>query len=173
MNSFEQQISNADLSLFERIESQSTEKDKKSLLTCQFAVRELTRQYNYLEIGSYLGGSIQPHLMDERCKKIYSIDKRPEFQPDERGVAYQYQNNSTRRMLELLETVSAENISKITTIDADTGEINASQIKDKIDLCFIDGEHTDEAVFSDFLFSFNTLQENGGGNNLSRRFYYL
>lgn len=163
MNSFEEKISNADLSLFEKIESQSTENDKKSLLTCQLAVRELIGQYNYLEIGSYLGGSIQPYLLDERCKNIYSIDKRPEFQPDERGVEYQYQNNSTKRMLELLKTVSAENIPKISAIDGDTKELKVSQIKDEIHLCFIDGEHTDEAVFSDFLFCFNSLQKNWGG----------
>ncbi len=160
MNSFEQKLSDADLSLFGKIESQSTENDKKSLLACQFAVREIIGEYNYLEIGSYLGGSIQPHLLDERCKTIYSIDKRPEFQPDERGVEYQYQNNSTKRMLELLKAVSAENISKVKTIDGDTRELDKKLIGDKMHLCFIDGEHTDEAVFADFLFCFNSLQKN-------------
>ena len=175
MNSFEQKLSDADLSLFGKIESQSTENDKKSLLACQFAVREITGEYNYLEIGSYLGGSIQPHLLDEKCKTIYSIDKRPEFQPDERGVEYQYQNNSTKRMLELLKAVSAENISKIKTIDGDTRELDKKLIGDKMHLCFIDGEHTDEAVFADFLFCFNSLQKNlrGGGDSFPRCLDYL
>ncbi len=161
MFSFEQQIKNADLGLFGKIESQSTDRDKKSLLTCQISVRELADGYNYLEIGSYLGGSIQPYLLDKKCESIYSIDKRPEFQPDERGVKYQYRNNSTKRMLELLKDVSTESIHKITTIDGDTREIDRQFIDKKIQICFIDGEHTDEAVFSDFRFCLDALDSNG------------
>ncbi len=161
MNSFEQSIENLDLKLFEKIKSQSSVDDKQSLLACQFAVREIKPAYNYLEIGSYLGGSIQPHLLDEKCVKIYSIDKRPLHQPDERGVDYTYLNNSTGRMLELLREVAPGNIGKITTIDGDTRQINASEIKDKISLCFIDGEHTTEAVLSDFKFCLKVLEKNG------------
>src|SRR5215210_9559817 len=113
MHSFEKQISNLDLKLFEKINSQSTDDDKKSLLACQFAVRELKPDYNYLEIGSYLGGSIQPHLLDEKCAKIYSIDKRPKQQPDQRGIDYVYQNNSTARMLEQLRQVDSDKIEKV------------------------------------------------------------
>lgn len=58
MKSFDQRISDLDLGLFEKIESQSTDCDKQSLLACQLAVREQTGNYNYLEIGSYIGGSI-------------------------------------------------------------------------------------------------------------------
>lgn len=161
MNSFARQISELDIRLFEKIESQSTVADKQSLLACQLATRELTADYNYLEIGSYLGGSIQPYLLDENCQRIYSIDKRPEFQPDERGVDYQYQNNSTQRMLDLLREVDSGKVSKIETIDGDTREIKLTEIKDKIHLCFIDGEHTDEAVFADFRFCHSVLAENG------------
>ena len=107
MKNFEQKLNALDLSLFEKIESQSVDDDKKSFLSCQLALRELRSDYKYLEIGSYLGGSLQPHLLDEKCAKIYSIDKRPETQPDERGVDYTYLNNSTERMLELLAEVSA------------------------------------------------------------------
>ncbi len=131
-------------------------------MACQFAVRELEPKYNYLEIGSYLGGSIQPHLLDDKCAKIYSIDKRPAQQPDERGIDYIYQNNSTARMLEHLRRVAPEKMDKVITIDGDTREIDSSVIKDKIQLCFIDGEHTDEAVFSDFKFCLSVLDENGG-----------
>lgn len=162
MHSFEKQLSNLDLKLFEKINSQSTDDDKKSLLACQFAVRELKPDYNYLEIGSYLGGSIQPHLLDEKCAKIYSIDKRPEQQPDQRGIDYVYQNNSTARMLEHLRQLDSDKIEKVITIDGDTREIGPAQVKDKIDLCFIDGEHTDKAVFSDFEFCLNVLSQNGG-----------
>lgn len=160
MTEFENDIRNLDLRLFEKITSQSTDHDKQSLLACQLAVRELLPDYSYLEIGSYLGGSIQPHLLDPKCKRIYSIDKRPDSQPDARGYSWIYQNNSTARMLELLSGVSADT-SKIITIDGDTKSINLTQVIESPDLCFIDGEHTDEAVITDFKFCLDVLEENG------------
>jgi hypothetical protein len=161
MRNFEELIKNLDLRLFEKISSQSSEHDKQSLLACQQATRELAGTYHYLEIGSYLGGSIQPHLLDERCARIYSIDKRPLHQPDERGVDYTYLNNSTARMLENLKTVDAAKIDKIVAIDGDTREISPAAVADKIQLCFIDGEHTDAAVLSDFKFCLDVLDERG------------
>lgn len=161
MQNFEQLLSNLDLKLFEKIPSQSTDEDKKSFLALQSAVREIYPNYNYLEIGSHLGGSIQPHLMDEKCAKIYSIDKRPAKQPDERGIDYVYKNNSTERMLAELKKVAPEKLGKIVTIDGDTKGIKTGEIKDKIQFCFIDGEHTDHAVISDFDFCLEVLDENG------------
>ena len=70
MTDFEQSINNLDLRLFEKINSQSDDNDKQSLLACQLATRQLTDSYNYLEIGSYLGGSIQPHLLSVIYKWI-------------------------------------------------------------------------------------------------------
>jgi predicted O-methyltransferase YrrM len=161
MQNFEQLISDLDLKLFEKISSQSTDDDKKSFLAIQFAVRELHPNYNYLEIGSHIGGSIQPHLLDEKCAKIYSIDKRPQQQPDERGIDYVYQNNSTARMIEQLKKVAPDKLEKLSTIDGDTREIKTMEVADKIQLCFIDGEHTDTAVISDFKFCLDVLDENG------------
>ncbi len=160
MINFDKAITELDLQLFEKIPSQSTDHDKRSLLACELAVRELAPEYNYLEIGSYLGGSIQPHLLDPRCRRVYSIDKRPLSQPDERGYDYIYLNNSTARMMEMLAGV-AEDRSKITTIDGDSGTVDVSQIADKIQFCFIDGEHTDEAVVRDFEFCRRVLDDNG------------
>ncbi len=159
MTGFEQSINNLDLLIFEKISSQSSDNDKQSLLACQLAARDLTDEYFYLEIGSYLGGSIQPHLLDEKCRRIYSIDKRPRAQPDERGVEFIYLNNSTARMLENLKAVAT--VDKITAIDGDTRQIETAEIKDKITLCYIDGEHTDKAVMSDFKFCLGVLAENG------------
>lgn len=161
MSDFERAIADLDLSLFSKIDSQSTEHDKHSFLAIQHAVRKLRPGYKYLEIGSYLGGSIQPHLLDDLCSHIYSIDKRPEKQPDARGFDYTYLNNSTERMLEKLRAVASDKMEKITTIDGDTRSIKASQIGEKIDLCFIDGEHTDEAVLSDFNFCLDVLAADG------------
>lgn len=161
MNNFEQAIKSLDLKLFDKINSQSSENDKQSLLACQLAARERAPNYNYLEIGSYLGGSIQPHLLDDKCARIYSIDKRPSRQPDERGVDYTYLNNSTARMMENLKSVAPDKIEKIVTIEGDTRELSTSKVTDKIQLCFIDGEHTDKAVLSDFKFCLDVLDENG------------
>ena len=160
MINFEKAINELDLKLFETITSQSTDEDKRSLLACELAVRELAPNYKYLEIGSYLGGSIQPHLLDPVCERIFSIDKRPLSQPDARGYDWVYQNNSTARMIELLGTVS-ENTEKITTIDGDTGSIDPAAIGEKVELCFIDGEHTDTAVMTDFKFCLGVLADNG------------
>jgi hypothetical protein len=162
MSSFDQAIAALDLKLFEKIDSQSTEQDKRSLLALQNAVRELRPDgYTYLEIGSYLGGSIQPHLLDDRCSRIYSIDKRPLQQPDARGFDYKYLNNSTERMLEKLCGVAPQKMEKLTTIDGDSATIGPDRIADKIDLCFIDGEHTDRAVVSDFKFCLGVLGDSG------------
>jgi hypothetical protein len=161
MSTFDQAIAALDLKLFEKIDSQSTEHDKQSMLALQNAVRELRPGYNYLEIGSYLGGSIQPHLLDDRCAHIYSLDKRPLQQPDARGFDYTYLNNSTERMLEKLRAVAPEKMEKLTTIDGDSATIDPSRIADKIDLCFIDGEHTDRAVMSDFKFCLKVLAGDG------------
>lgn len=161
MSDFERSIADLDLNLFSKIDSQSTENDKQSFLAVQLAVRKLRPGYKYLEIGSYLGGSIQPHLLDDQCARIYSIDKRPEKQPDARGFDYTYLNNSTERMLEKLRGVAADKMDKLVTIDGDTRSIKPSQIADKIDLCFIDGEHTDAAVLSDFKFCLDVLADDG------------
>ncbi len=162
MDNFDQAIADLDLKLFEKINSQSSDQDKRSLLACQLATRELRPDFNYLEIGSYLGGSIQPYLPDDRCKRIYSIDKRPKSQPDERRIEYVYLNNSTVRMLENLRAVAPDKMDKIVAIDSDTRTIDQSMIPDSIHLAFIDGEHTNDSVMSDFMFCLEVLDPNGG-----------
>ena len=62
-------------------------------------------------------------------------------------------------MLELLKEVGPTD--KITTLDGDTISIKPTDVADKIDLAFIDGEHTDEAVVRDFRFCLDVLAENG------------
>jgi hypothetical protein len=157
----DEQLENLDLRLFEKIPSQSTEADKRSLLACQLATRTLKGGYTYLEIGSHLGGSLQPYLLDEICTRIYSIDKRPPVQPDERGVDYEYPNNSTTRMLNNLEQIYPPGLGKITCLDNDASNIDPGSIAPSPQLCFIDGEHTDEASFRDFLFCLKVLDRNG------------
>ncbi len=141
-----------DTSLFSRIPSQTTDADKRSLLAVQACVRESVDPYVYLEIGSHLGGSIQTHLQDPRCRKIYSIDKRPSAQPDDRGPTFEYPENSTERMIRLLTAIDPQGVAKIECFDQDARSIPPSAILQAPDLCFIDGEHTAAAVVSDFEF---------------------
>jgi hypothetical protein len=145
-------IEGLDITLFSQILSQTTDADKRSLLAAQVCTRECMDRYVYLEIGSHLGGSIQPHLLDPKCKKIYSIDKRPAAQPDERGPTFEYPDNSTERMVSLLAMIDPEGVKKIECIDADTKSISPSRIHDAPNLCLIDGEHTPAAVLADFDF---------------------
>ncbi|HTH51280.1 MAG TPA: class I SAM-dependent methyltransferase [Pyrinomonadaceae bacterium] len=161
MTPFEEQIKDLDLSLFSKIPSQSTDEDKRSLLAVQLGVRETVGEYRYLEIGSYLGGSIQPHLLDPLCTQIVSIDKRPPSQPDERGIDYVYKNNSTARMMERLGGVSAD-LTKVATIDGDSRSIPEGAVERGMTLCFIDGEHTDEASVADFEFCYRVVDRERG-----------
>ena len=161
MKEFEQNLENLDIKLFEKIHSQTSDDDKRSILACQKAVGELVSDYTFLEIGSYRGGSLQPFVLDSKCKKIISIDKRPKISPDERGIDVVYLENTTEKMLENLKEVFPEGISKIRTIDGDVSEINPNEVTEKPELCFIDGEHTDEATQRDFHFCHKVMAKNG------------
>ena len=118
-------------------------------------------EYTYLEIGSHLGGSLQQHVMDPRCRKIFSIDKRPLAQPDDRGQTYYYQGNSTERMLRNLRAICPTVDSKVVCFDSDTSGLDLTLIPEPVDFCFIDGEHTREAVTADFEFCLRVSAPNG------------
>jgi len=149
---FEHRLRELDLSLFATIDSQSDDGDRRSWLTLQRVVRRLKNSYTYLEIGSHLGGSIQPHLLDPRCQRIYSIDKRPVEPPDDRHQRFRYDGNSTERMLSNLRALDPNQVAKVFCFDSDARGVDLTQISDPPDLCFIDGEHTKGAVLSDFDF---------------------
>lgn len=148
---FEDAIAQLNTGLFQ-IETQTSDDDRRSLLAAQKAVRKSRDSYVYLECGSHLGGSLLPHLMDSRCRLAYSIDKRPLVQPDERGTDFHYPKNSTQRMVKVLGSfVPPENLAKLRCFDLDANELTANEISEKPDLVLIDAEHTNHAVFSDFL----------------------
>jgi len=151
MTTFDQSIAALDVSMF-RIESQTTIDDRRSFLAVQNAVRGWRHGYVYLECGSHVGGSLLPHILDPRCRLAYSVDKRPKIQPDERGVNFPYPDNSSKRMMAILaDHVNAESVSKVRTFDLDASELTSNDISEKPDLVLIDAEHTNIAVFSDFL----------------------
>jgi len=148
---FEKRIEGIDTDLFAMISSQTTDDDRRTLLSIQRSIRK-NGEYAYMEIGSHLGGTIQPHYLDPRCSLIYSIDKRPRFQPDERGCNFEYPDNSTERMLDYIEkSFPGLNINKIKTFDCDAGNVSSSEITKSPVFCFIDGEHTNSAAYTDFI----------------------
>ena len=142
--------SSADLAYLFPIGSQTSENDKICLLGAIRLIRE-GGSYAYVEIGSFRGGSLTPFLMDPACKRILSIDDRGRIQPDERGVSYDYTAITTQTMLDELHGAGLLT-DKLTTFDGSVHEL-ANQRGAPFDLAFIDGEHTDEACFRDFIWT--------------------
>jgi hypothetical protein len=147
-DSFSARLTRLDDSLYAAIASESTLWDRRSLLACQAAVRARQWPYVYLEIGSHLGGSLQPHILDPACAIAHSIDPRPGVQPDARGARFAYPGNSTARMRENLGRVG--DIGRLRCYERTSSAIDPGSIVPKPHLCFIDGEHTDDAVRADF-----------------------
>jgi hypothetical protein len=148
---FDQCMASLDVSIFQ-IESQTSIDDRRSLMAIQNAIRDWRKEYVYLECGSHIGGSLLPHVLDPRCRILYSVDKRPLFQPDERGVNFEYPHNSSQRMVATLgRHVTATYLAKLRTFDMDASELTAREIHERPDLVLIDAEHTNAAVFRDFL----------------------
>lgn len=111
--------------------------------------------YNYLEIGSYLGGSLQYALAASRCTEVVSVDTRLTGQiNDERQIDYSY-TVSTADMLTQLHDHKIKT-DKLTCIDGTVEDVNS-----KFNVIFIDGEHTVRATFWDAINSLDLLKENG------------
>lgn len=143
-------IEQLDSSVF-RVRSQTSSEDKTSLLRIHRLMRSRKVSYTYLEIGSYMGGTLLPHVNDARCRRVISIDKRPDAQPDERGQMFEYVHMNTNIMFDAIRPfVSLAELQKVTAIDADASQVSPYTIGDAIDLALIDGEHTNVAAYSDF-----------------------
>jgi len=152
MTEFERRIAALDTTLFDAIPCQLYEDDRQSLLAVQQAMRERVGSYRYLDIGSYMGGSLQPYLLDPRCERIFSIDKRPPSTPDDRGLPVVYPENTTAAMMNNLCSIDPGADRKVIAFEADASQIERGAIKPGPEICFIDGEHTVGAVMSDFAF---------------------
>jgi hypothetical protein len=138
-----------------------SENDRQSFMRIQRAVRNKVGAYSYLEIGSEMGGSLIPHLLDPLCVTSMSIDLRPKSMPDERGTFFHYPDNSTEKMLRTLgEHIGDEPLAKLKTFDSDVSKIPASALPAKPHLAMIDGEHTNVACFSDFVNLFSLVESN-------------
>lgn len=163
MNDWIERIDKLDIGLFDGIRSYTTPGDRRSLLAVQRAIARKHKEYVYLEIGSHLGGSLQPHLADDRCKRIYSIDPRPSQQPDDRspGFTDYYKDNSTERMLSMLRGTGYGDVTKIESFALDASQVDPRGIIIDPLIAFIDGEHTNTAVISDFQFCAKVIREDG------------
>ncbi len=161
--SWTERVDRLDLSLFDAIQSQTTTECRQVLLASQRAIAARCGTYTYLEIGSYLGGTIQPHFVDDRCLRIYSIDSRRHSSDDDRtpGCVIVYEENSTKGMLDKLARIDPGSIAKIVTFDGDASCLNANDIQPHPDLLFIDGEHTEAAIISDYRFCEQVVSEHG------------
>jgi hypothetical protein len=126
--------------------------DRRSLLALQHTVRRGCASYVYVEVGSYMGGTLVPHLMDPRCALVISIDKRVGQQTDERSISFDYTRSNTALMLQRLEaSLPFCAMLKLVTYDSDASAIPDEARASRFDLAFIDAEHTNRAAFEDFL----------------------
>jgi len=156
-------IDNLDASLFDAIPSQTSIDTRRSLLAVHRATARRHGEVSYLEIGSHLGGSLQPYLLDPRCRAIFSIDPRPAAQKDDRapGFVAAYEENSTARMLDLLRKLAPEEVAKVRCFESDAALVDPALVSPPPQVAFIDGEHTRRAVLSDFAFVRRVLADGG------------
>jgi len=149
-----------DTSLFIGIESQTTEPDRQSLLALHAVIGE-RGPFDYLEIGSHLGGSLQALVADPRCRSIISIDTRPLLQPDDRGDDAAYPENSTERMMELLSALPGADLDKVQTFERGTDQLGVDDLPTRPSFCFIDAEHTRAAALRDARFCLEAVASDG------------
>ncbi|MBN9221436.1 MAG: hypothetical protein J0I79_26130 [Mesorhizobium sp.] len=144
-------IETLDIAVF-KVETHSTLGDRASFLRVQNLVRSILGRYTYLEVGSHVGGSLFPHLIDPACEAALSFDPRPAALPDERAELIHYPQNSTARMIAVLsDELPPSAMTKLTTFDSDVSAVSPAAAGPKATLAFIDGVHTNEACFSDFV----------------------
>src|SRR4051812_49054035 len=117
-------VQDLDTSLFDPIFAQTTEWDRRALLALHEATAARYASFVYLEIGSYLGGSLQVVVRDPRCSKIISIDSRPAAPPDNRTGQWAYEDNTTVFMLELLNRLPGADLSKLATFEVGTDALS-------------------------------------------------
>ena len=144
-------IETLDTAVFQ-VNSGSTLSDQTSFLRVQNFARSMLGRYVYLEVGSDIGGSLLPHLIDPTCEAAISVDLRPATQPDERAEVFHYPDNTAARMIALLsDRLPPAAMAKLTTIDSDVSAVPPESIGPKATLALIDAEHTNTACFSDFV----------------------
>jgi hypothetical protein len=155
------QIGALDSDLFSYVDAQTGEWDRRALLALHAAAADAVGSFAYLEIGSYLGGSLQALIRDPRCRAVISLDPRTVETPDDRGDEWVYKNNTTEHMVELLRGVPGADMAKLTTFEAGTDDMSSADLPLRPDYCLIDGEHTNDAVMRDARFCAEALNGTG------------
>ncbi len=135
--------------------SQTSNEDKVVLLKLKEIMRSLNK-YSYLEIGTYLGGSMTPFINDNKCEKILSVDDRERATPDDRGNKINYLNVKEDDVKNKLKEHNL-NIEKVEFFNGSMNDIALD--KKNFDLCFIDAEHTDTACFRDFIYAMKIIKD--------------
>ena len=109
--------------------------------------------YRYLEIGSFRGCTLLPHVICDECVGALSIDLRPQVTPDERGDFRGYHRVTTESMVALIkECASDVDVdAKLEALTDDSNVLKARPDLPRHNLALIDGEHTNTAVFVDAL----------------------
>jgi hypothetical protein len=129
--------------------------DQQSMLDLRKII-QVDGQYVYLEIGSETGQGLTSVLADPHCSAVLSVDLRPQSTPDERGRTWEY-GVTTLQMLDYLALrVRLDDMKKLWTFEADTEKfvVLVDRLHAKVptpNLVFLDAEHTNAAVFQDFL----------------------
>jgi Methyltransferase domain len=141
-------VDRVDMSLFDQIEGAcASYQDRRALLAVHAALAA-RGEFGYLEVGSYHGASLQSFIVDPRCRSIVSIDRRDAVSPDERpGDGARYPDNTTAGMVQYLSQVPGADLAKLNTIDGTTVDLDPAGLD--VDLCLIDGEHTNAAALRD------------------------
>lgn len=150
-----------DVGLFSFVPMQALESDARALLALHAAVAAASDPFAYLEIGSFRGGSLQALVADARCSRLMSIDPRTAETPDETRGAYTYEENTTAAMLEHLSRVPQADMAKLATFETTTEAMSPAALPQRPDCCFIDGEHSNEAVLTDARFCADALEGAG------------
>ncbi len=138
------------------IPSQTSLNDKIIIFRINKLLNRKVKNFVYLEIGSYLGGSLTPFLSNKNCKKIISIDHRNQILEDERSEKWSYEKISENMMIKNLKD-NKFNTSKLDTFN---GDVSSYKSKVYCDIVFIDGIHTDKNTFSDFLYVMDKVKKN-------------
>jgi hypothetical protein len=154
-------IASLDVGLFEAIGRPGWRGDAVSLLALHAASRDVYGTFGYLEIGSYLGSSLQSFIADPRCTSVVSIDPRPELLPDDRGYGVLYPENTTARMIACLERVPDADLPKLKTFECDASQVDLEALPERPHACFVDGEHTHAAALSDARFCRRAVDPGG------------
>ena len=157
MTAMADRVETLDVDLFSFVPMQALGSDKRALLALHAAVAATETPFAYLEICSFRGGSLQALVADPRCSCLMSIDPRTAETPDETRGAYTYQENTTALMLEFLSQVPGADLGKLAAFETTTEAMDPVALPQRPDCCFIDGEHTNDAVLNDARFCAEAL----------------